>query len=106
MAGRTSGRSCSAGFGAGAQRLNVQQLLTVSSGAWTIASNGPNGGNGGTIRSIRRPNDKPLDCAAAIFHLIHALGQYGRRAAAASMGSKFDNKAESSSAATAAISVR
>jgi putative membrane-bound dehydrogenase-like protein len=49
------------GFGKGVERLNVQQLL--NSFTWGLDNRiyGANGGNGGSITSPKRPNDKALE---------------------------------------------
>ena len=48
------------GFASGVERINVQQL--VNSFNWGLDNriHGANGGNNGTIRSLKRPNDPPI----------------------------------------------
>src|SRR5688572_12310565 len=79
------------GFGAGLQRLNVQQLLNSFNWGLDNRIHGASGGNGGTITTVAKPGNPPLALGSSDFSFDPRTYEIRRENGGGQYGLTFDS---------------
>ena len=79
------------GFGAGLQRLNVQQLLNSFNWGLDNRIHGASGGNGGTITTVAKPGTPPLALGSSDFSFDPRTFEIRRENGGGQYGLTFDS---------------